>query len=219
MRNSHWLVDKAAMDASPGCASTDIAVPNQCTPNPDGGPYCTRLFGGVCSTCYIPGTDPAYPDPQSQPMCPFGLLKEKGVAPPAATKCASQDPLKLCCLYGLGSCEVNGTDGGDAEMTARGFLQVMRLMDNKEMVKFAGRYVSERGGAIKNQGGFEEEIYKTWHYQPPADALAAYKAFEQQINESGAVDWDPKPVPKGGAGGTFVWILVVLAGPLLNQPL
>ena len=51
------------MDASPACSSKDSSVPsshlrdwprarkgclcrpNQCTPNPDGGPYCTRLFG------------------------------------------------------------------------------------------------------------------------------------------------------------------------------
>lgn len=212
VRNSHWLVDPAAMDASPGCASKDIATPNQCTPNPDGGPYCTRVFGGVCSTCYIPGTSPAYPDPQSQPMCPFGVLKEKGNTPPTETKCSSSDPLNLCCLYGLGSCEVNGTDGSDAELTARGFMQVMRLMDNKEMVKFASRYVSERGGAIKNEGGFDAEIYSTWHYQPPSNPEQAWDGFEEQINKSSAVDWHPSPAPapvKGGSSAVW-WVLIIL---------
>lgn len=212
VRNSHWLVDPAAMDASPGCASKDIATPNQCTPNPDGGPYCTRVFGGVCSTCYIPGTSPAYPDSQSQPMCPFGVLKEKGNTPPTETKCSSSDPLNLCCLYGLGSCEVNGTDGSDAELTARGFMQVMRLMDNKEMVKFASRYVSERGGAIKNEGGFDAEIYSTWHYQPPSNPEQAWDGFEEQINKSSAVDWHPSPAPapvKGGSSAVW-WVLIIL---------
>eukprot|EP00913_Durusdinium_trenchii_P024877 g23351.t1 len=150
----------------------------------------------------------AYPDPQSQPMCPFGVLKEKFTfgAPP------SSDPLNLCCLYGLGSCEVNGTDGSDAELTARGFMQVMRLMDNKEMVKFASRYVSERGGAIKNEGGFDAEIYSTWHYQPPSNPEQAWDGFEEQINKSSAVDWHPSPAPapvKGGSSAVW-WVLIIL---------
>lgn len=32
----------------------------------------------------------------------------------------------LLVLLGLGTCEVNGTDGSTAELTARGFLQTMR---------------------------------------------------------------------------------------------
>jgi len=216
VKSSHWLVDKATMDASPGCASKDISVPNQCTPNPDGGPYCTRVFGGVCSTCYIPGTDPPYPSPDSQPTCPFGVLKEKGNTPPTETKCASNDPLKLCCLYGLGTCEVNGTDGSTAELTARGFLQTMRMMDNKEMVKLASRIVSGRGGAVTNQAGFDDEIYSTWHYQPPSNPEEAWKIFGETINKSSAVDWNPSPSPppspgkKGGGIGTFILVLVIL---------
>ena len=83
-------------------------------------------------------------------MCPFGVLKaqiseihhavrnilkpkgqlpdvlaeEKGNTPPTETKCASNDPLKLCCLYGqkLGKskrrsvedCRDSSRDGSEA---------------------------------------------------------------------------------------------------------
>ncbi|CAJ1363434.1 unnamed protein product [Effrenium voratum] len=211
VKDSHWLVDKATMDASPACSSKDSSVPNQCTPNPDGGPYCTRLFGGVCSTCYIPGTDPPYPDPKSQPMCPFTVLKEKGNTPPTETKCADDDPLKLCCLYGIGSCNVTGSDGSDSELTAAGFLNVARMMDNKEMVKFAGRIVSGRGGAIKNQGGFDSEVYSTWHYQPPTNPQEAWTNFETLINQSSDVDWHPSPDGPSGKPGSNAWIWILLA--------
>mmetsp|Transcript_55232 Transcript_55232/g.103555 ORF Transcript_55232/g.103555 Transcript_55232/m.103555 type:complete len:645 (-) Transcript_55232:74-2008(-) len=212
VKYNHWLVDKDAMDASPACASKDTSVPNQCTPNPDGGPYCTRLFGGVCSTCYIPGTDPPYPDPTSQPMCPWSTLQEKGNTPPTETKCKSDDPLQLCCLYGLGSCSgVNGTDGSDAELTARGYLLVARMMDNKEMVKFAARYVASLKGAVKNQGTFDSDIYSTWHYQPPTNPMQAWSHFTTMVNQSSGVDWHPSDKPKGGGGGfATIWIVLIV---------
>eukprot|EP00439_Symbiodinium_sp_Y106_P084637 s59_g26.t1 len=217
VKNSHWLVDKAAMDASPACASKDSSVPNQCTPNPDGGPYCTRLFGGVCSSCYIPNTDPPYLDPTSQPMCPWDVLKEKGnaAAKPVQTKCASADPLSLCCLYGIGACgNVTGTDGSDAELTVKGFLLVTRMQDNKEMVKFAQRYVESFKGAVVDQAAFSSDIYSTWHYQPPTfpeQAGSAWDDFASTANQSSGVSWNPaKPTPKPSPGGGLTWLWIVI---------
>lgn len=216
VKDSHWLVDKDAMDASPACASKDSSVPNQCTPNPDGGPYCTRLFGGVCSSCYIPNTDPPYPDPTSQPMCPWDVLKEKGngAAKPVQTKCASEDPLSLCCLYGIGTCgNVTGTDGSDAELSAKGFLLVARMQDNKEMVKFAQRYVESFKGAVVDQTAFSSDVYSTWHYQPPSLPEQAWDDFASTVNQSSGVSFNPvKPTPKpsGGGGLTWLWIVIVV---------
>ena len=35
-------------------------------------------------------------------ICTLCVYQEKGNTPPTETKCASNDPLKLCCLYGRG---------------------------------------------------------------------------------------------------------------------
>jgi len=214
VKEKHLLVDEEVIKTCPQCPSTDSTVPNQCTPNFDGGPFCTRLFGGVCSECFLPGTDPAYPLPDSNPFCPYNVLQEKGNVAPALTKCKSDDPLDVCCLYGVPGYGCNasiGTDGSDAEFSVRGYLIATRLQDNKEMETFASRYVASLGGAVKNQAGFSDDVYQLWHYQPPKHAEVAWSNFKAFLNQSSSVDWDPQP----GVGGNGILIAAIIAAVLL----
>eukprot|EP00931_Biecheleriopsis_adriatica_P115136 TRINITY_DN90971_c0_g1_i1.p1 TRINITY_DN90971_c0_g1~~TRINITY_DN90971_c0_g1_i1.p1 ORF type:complete len:652 (-),score=119.46 TRINITY_DN90971_c0_g1_i1:62-1927(-) len=218
VKHNHLLVDEALMKASPQCASTDEKMPNQCTPNENGGPYCTRVFGGVCSGCYIPGTKVPYND-TAKPFCPYTVLKEKGnVDYPAETNCKSRDPFDFCCLYGLDGWDCNsslGTKGSNAELSAAGFLVVSRLQSQKEMEAFANRYIASQGGWISDGAGFTEAVYRTWHYQPPTYPDVAWASFISHVNESSAVGWGPKPGM--GAGAIIAIVLVALVvGALLG---
>eukprot|EP00439_Symbiodinium_sp_Y106_P046979 s772_g6.t1 len=94
-----------------------------CKPNPNGGPYCSRQFGGVCTPCYIPGTQEPFSNPDNTPTCPFSLKEEiggpAGVA--ANTKCKSKSASDLCCLYGVdGSCDKDFADGHEGLLSTDG---------------------------------------------------------------------------------------------------
>lgn len=214
VRNKHLLVDESYAKLSPRCSATKDQPPNQCTPNADGGPFCTRMFGGVCSTCYIPGTEQPYPLADGAPMCPYTVARENGNQPPIELKCKSRDPLDLCCLYQLPGNECNtsiGTKGADAEFSSRGYMVVNSLQSNQEMVSFATRWVKSLGGAVKDQDGFNAAVYWLWHYQPPKNPVLAWQIFQDRINSTSSVDWHPSNHPDGPSGGGGMgWLIPVV---------
>eukprot|EP00435_Cladocopium_sp_Y103_P064277 s241_g26.t1 len=98
---NHLMVDKddrifaELLDSNFKCSSGGM----RCTPNLDGGLYCTRQYGGVCTPCFIPGTKVPFPAANTTPTCPFNVLAEGGYTPPAGTECKSRDAADICCLY------------------------------------------------------------------------------------------------------------------------
>eukprot|EP00415_Alexandrium_ostenfeldii_P000267 UN0267 len=114
-----------------------------------GGPYCTRLWGGVCQTCYIPGAKKEYEDLNDvqQPMCPWNLFDATADYAKAAAKpkCASASPGDLCCLY-TGTCNKTLT-AEPLPITEDGFAVVSSKQDTKAMVEYLRRAASVAYGA------------------------------------------------------------------------
>eukprot|EP00930_Biecheleria_cincta_P078722 TRINITY_DN662_c0_g3_i1.p1 TRINITY_DN662_c0_g3~~TRINITY_DN662_c0_g3_i1.p1 ORF type:complete len:658 (+),score=109.63 TRINITY_DN662_c0_g3_i1:110-1975(+) len=218
----HLLVDEALLKDAPQCSAVDQSAPNQCTPNPDGGPFCSRLFGGVCSTCWIPGTFVPY-NLQTQPLCPYTVNKEMGNDPPQELRCKSADPVDLCCLYNLpGDNECNatiGSSGSNLELTLRGFLVSQSLQDNAEMTTFGKRWVTSLGGCVKDASSFDDMMYEHWHYQPPRNPEVAFASFRAALKNSAAVDWSgncpPAPPPPSSSNSTGLIIAIALIAVVL----
>lgn len=220
---NHLLVDEAITKAAPQCSTTDKSAPNSCTPNPNGGPFCSRLFGGVCSTCYIPGTYLPY-NLKDQPLCPYTVAGEPGNDPPQELRCKSSDPVHLCCLYNLpGENECNatiGSSGSNLELTFRGFLVAQSLQDNAQMITFGKRWVTSRAGCVKEESGFSDMMYDHWHYQPSKDPEAAFALFLTAMNSSASIDWtgncpSPSPDHPSSSNSTGLIIGIVLVAAVL----
>lgn len=219
----HLLVDKAIIKAAPQCSAIDKSTPNSCTPNPDGGPFCSRLFGGVCSTCYIPGTFLPY-QLRDQPLCPYTVASEPGNDPPQELRCKSSDPADLCCLYNLpGENQCNATIGdfgSNLELTFRGFLVAQSLQDNAEMITFGKRWVTSRAGCVKEESSFADAMYDHWHYQPPKNPEAAFAFFLAAMNNSASIDWTgncapPSPHDPSSSNSAGLIVAIVLIAVVL----
>eukprot|EP00933_Yihiella_yeosuensis_P021883 TRINITY_DN17264_c0_g1_i1.p1 TRINITY_DN17264_c0_g1~~TRINITY_DN17264_c0_g1_i1.p1 ORF type:complete len:648 (-),score=105.89 TRINITY_DN17264_c0_g1_i1:392-2335(-) len=177
MRSTHIIVDQGLWKENPPCS----AAGNKCTPNGNGGPYCTRAFAGVCSTCYIPGTREEYPAAGGDPVCPFIIKKEKGFSVPANTKCKTNDPEDLCCLYHK-RCRVKGS-AEDIELSVKGFLVVLSKQDLQEMLVFAERLLKSEGLQISDKDGFANLVHEFWDIQPPVSPRDTYLNFINTLRE------------------------------------
>jgi len=136
-----------------------------CHPNATmGGMYCSRLWGGICQPCYVPGTVAEYVDEQDEtrPICPWSIFEASSDYKSAAMqpKCASDEPKDLCCLY-TGGCNKTYTTE-PLPITDNGFAVVSSKQDTKAMVSFLKRAALEAYGAeITN----EKKLAKMAHWQ------------------------------------------------------
>ncbi|CAJ1328833.1 unnamed protein product [Effrenium voratum] len=185
---------------NPKCATV-------CKPNTNGGPYCSRQFGGVCSQCYIPGTKDPFHDPEHFPTCPFDVLEEGGYSVPAGTECKSNRASDICCLYNVnGPCSKTFTDGSNIDLDMEGFLGVSKTAkeDPAQMLTFAKRWVEEeKGGKLNDEELFGKEVFRLWRIHPPKHPEEAWEFFQDSLKASKAVDYDapteepPTPEPAG----------------------
>merc|ERR1712232_650535 len=56
-----------------------------------GGPYCTRMWGMVCSVCFIPGTRMSYGNP-TEAKCPYNVLDSVDYKLGPKPACKSKKP-------------------------------------------------------------------------------------------------------------------------------
>lgn len=183
-KKTHQLVDPAVSAESPKCLSAKHD--NSCTPNPNGGPYCTRKFAGVCSRCYIPGTDPAWQG-SKPPMCPFDIAKEPGMTIKTGTKCFSSEPKDLCCLYGVPGFQCDGMSDSIDPMTvpvnANGFALVAFTKETANMVKFITRFLTQLGGSVVSgeESKLSEMAYWYWNFEPQFLPEEAMNQIEKEL--------------------------------------
>lgn len=185
---NHEIIAKDLLDQNPKC----FAAAN-CKPNPNGGPYCSRQFGGVCTPCYIPGTQDPYLTPDNTPTCPFSLIEEMGVAGVAAnTKCKSKRASDICCLYGIdGKCDKDFADGSQVTTDMEGYLGVMATAhkDPIQMFNFATKWIQENHGEVLDQDKLKDEVYWMWRIHPPKAPLQAWETFQKNLEESSYVKY------------------------------
>eukprot|EP00434_Breviolum_minutum_P031668 symbB.v1.2.028003.t1/scaffold2873.1/size134662/4 len=186
---SHLMIDKELLDSNFKC----ISGGNTCKPNTNGGPYCTRQYGGVCTPCYIPGTETAFGNANFTPTCPFNILTEGGYTPPQGTKCKSNNAEDICCLYNVnGPCSKSYADGSSVELSIAGFMGVMAasLQDPDQMFKFAVHWIEENGGTVEKEDQLKDEVYWLWRVHPPKKYDEAWKSFQASLKASTAVKFD-----------------------------
>lgn len=186
---NHLMVDKELLDSNFKCSSGGM----RCTPNLDGGLYCTRQYGGVCTPCFIPGTKVPFPAANTTPTCPFNVLAEGGYTPPAGTECKSRDAADICCLYKVGGACSQPADGSSAELSASGYISMMAasLEDPEHMFNFAKRWIEDNGGKVENEDQLKEEAYWLWQVHPPKRYEEAWKEFQANLKASTAVNFGP----------------------------
>jgi len=184
---NHEIIDKDLLENNPTCSRAA-----NCKPNPNGGPYCSRQFGGVCTPCYIPGTQEPFSNPDNTPTCPFSLKEEiggpAGVA--ANTKCKSKSASDLCCLYGVdGSCDKDFADGSKVTTDMEGYLGVMAAAhkDPNQMFNFATKWIQENGGEVQEEDKLKDEVYWMWRIHPPKAPLQAWESFQENLKDSSYV--------------------------------
>lgn len=139
-----------------------------CTPVPNmGGPYCTRMWGGICQPCYVPGAVKPYEDLSDvqQPMCPWDIFKASKDYTKAASlpKCASGLPGDLCCLY-TGTCNATLT-AEPLPITDDGFAVVSAKQDTKAMAEYLRRAASVAYGAEIDQPRKLAKLRKIAYWQ------------------------------------------------------
>uniref|UniRef100_A0A7S2IKQ1 Uncharacterized protein n=1 Tax=Alexandrium andersonii TaxID=327968 RepID=A0A7S2IKQ1_9DINO len=152
-------------------AETCLSSSSQlCHPNAtSGGMYCTRLWGGVCQPCYVPGTVAEYVDEndEERPVCPWSIFNTSGdyKSESMQPKCASDEPKDLCCLY-TGTCSTKLTSE-PLPITEDGFAVVSAKQDTEAMVAFLKRAASEAYGAeIENTKKLAKMAYWQWGLAP-----------------------------------------------------
>lgn len=186
----HLLVNLTLTKNNPPCESSDPGKPNSCTPTPLGGPYCTKSWAGLCSRCYIPGTNPAFPDTRTTPMCPFNITKESGITIKAGTTCKSNKASDLCCLYnipGVQCANAAGFDPNKASLDEDSYQLIVSQGSTVNMATFAKRWVTEKGGKIVDQDGFMELAY--WLWSPHPYMGLNFTSMERTLNHSSAISW------------------------------
>lgn len=165
----HTMVAQSVMDKFKPCHLGRMG--GNCGPSSEsGGPYCSRLWSGVCATCYIPGTTLFYPANETQPACPITILKGSDygkysdVAPPT---CKSRRPRDLCCLY-MGSCE-GGTDLDKVKLDEDGLAVAASKQSTKEMIHFLSRLADSMGEGkyVKDDAKVQELAYWLWDIGMP----------------------------------------------------
>lgn len=189
---NHVMVDKELLTSNFKCGSGS----GMCKPNPDGGPYCSRQFGGVCTPCYIPGTKLPFQNAAQFVTCPFDVLAIGGYTPPQGTECKSQDAADICCLYGIGGgCSKSYADGSSADLTVAGFLGVMAasLKDPDQMYNFAVHWIQENGGKVEKEDQLKEEVYWMWRIHPSKRAAEEWDKFQENLKASSAVSFPDEP--------------------------
>jgi len=159
VRGKHSLLDKSVFESNPDCGDQMF-----CTANGNGGPYCTRTFAGLCSQCYIPGTEPSYGEAAAHTsVCPYSVFTEPGMHPHDETTCKSDKPEDLCCLYGIPG-QKCGTGGNDLS----GYMLAASLQDTEKMENFLRIYAAEvLGAVVADEERFRQIAYSAWSAQPP----------------------------------------------------
>eukprot|EP00421_Protoceratium_reticulatum_P069677 CAMPEP_0168423802 /NCGR_PEP_ID=MMETSP0228-20121227/34496_1 /TAXON_ID=133427 /ORGANISM="Protoceratium reticulatum, Strain CCCM 535 (=CCMP 1889)" /LENGTH=626 /DNA_ID=CAMNT_0008437775 /DNA_START=65 /DNA_END=1945 /DNA_ORIENTATION=- len=177
VEGTHRLTDSKVDADNPACHTDPI-----CTPNPNGGPYCTKAFAGICSRCYIPGTLPAFSveDAKVTPVCPFDIFSETTAQP--NTQCKSKSAKDLCCLYKpLGfSCET-----ADDELDA--YLISASKRDTEVMYQFLKEFAESNHGEVVDEQGLKKLAYWSWGAQPPVQPEEAWEAVQSKLRSDPSV--------------------------------
>eukprot|EP00413_Alexandrium_margalefii_P049266 CAMPEP_0204610200 /NCGR_PEP_ID=MMETSP0661-20131031/61378_1 /ASSEMBLY_ACC=CAM_ASM_000606 /TAXON_ID=109239 /ORGANISM="Alexandrium margalefi, Strain AMGDE01CS-322" /LENGTH=747 /DNA_ID=CAMNT_0051622003 /DNA_START=77 /DNA_END=2321 /DNA_ORIENTATION=+ len=132
-----------------------------------GGKYCTRLWGGVCQPCYVPGANATYLKAKTTPMCPWSIFRYTGDYHSANSKpvCSSNLPEDLCCLY-TSTCNTTLTSD-PLPLTDDGFAYVSSKQDTKAMVAFLERAAYDAFAAnVTDAEKLERIAYWQWGLSP-----------------------------------------------------
>ncbi|CAK9115824.1 unnamed protein product [Durusdinium trenchii] len=189
---NHVMVDKELLTSNFKCGSGS----GMCKPNPDGGPYCSRQFGGVCTPLPHRLRQLPFQNAAQFVTCPFDVLAIGGYTPPQGTECKSQDAADICCLYGIGGgCSKSYADGSSADLTVAGFLGVMAasLKDPDQMYNFAVHWIQENGGKVEKEDQLKEEVYWMWRIHPSKRAAEEWDKFQENLKASSAVSFPDEP--------------------------
>mmetsp|Transcript_38689 Transcript_38689/g.97249 ORF Transcript_38689/g.97249 Transcript_38689/m.97249 type:complete len:810 (-) Transcript_38689:212-2641(-) len=164
-------------NASAGCIHETSGM---CAPSAgQGGNYCTRQWGGVCTTCFVPGTYVTWPA-TTMPYCPYSILSspdyKDGFPPP---KCASPHPRDLCCLY-TGGCSLSGSDPAQAPLDEDGFALVASWDNSSLLVAFFMRLAESHDWSI-DQGRLAS--FASMHLGPsPSKGATLQKTIERMTS-------------------------------------
>lgn len=222
-KGMHTLVNSSFIKDNPQCASADPTKPNSCTPNQDGGPYCTRTFAGICSICYIPNTSPPYPIANT-PMCPLNISQESGLTIHAGTVCKSKKPSDWCCLYGVTECDgtkISDLDPDTAPFDEDTYALFVAKANTTAMAQWAQRWVKAQGGKLQDKEAFHDLVYWSWSPHPYPELQLT--VMQEKLKESTAIAWPNNPTPgpdgpngpsPGGGLGAGV-IVAIVAGVLV----
>jgi len=119
-------------------------TPGICAPAPgQGGNYCTRQWGGICSNCYVPGTQVAWPATHMA-YCPYDILSSPDYESSPHPTCSTSNPRDLCCLY-TGECSLTGSDLASAPLDEDGFALVVSSGNSSAVATFLARVVESHG--------------------------------------------------------------------------
>uniref|UniRef100_A0A7S2JA65 Uncharacterized protein n=1 Tax=Zooxanthella nutricula TaxID=1333877 RepID=A0A7S2JA65_9DINO len=132
-----------------------------------GGMYCTRQWSGVCQPCWIPGTVKGYPDRESQPPCPYGVLGRADYRdnPASKPRCASGRARDLCCLYESRTCGRGERD--PLPLDDDGYAIAAALQNTSAMLAFARRVAEQKLHAVVvDAAGLEEVASWQWGDAP-----------------------------------------------------
>jgi len=228
-QTGHNLVADEVIQKAQPCVVD--ARPGTCSPDAkSGGPFCTRRYSGVCTTCYVPGTTMPYPANATQPSCPMDILHGKDYGQGSAfskPECASAKPRDLCCLYS-GSCEgetdpskVGFDDDGLAVVTA----QANYDGSSQPLIDYFTRIAQDAdfGKYPKDANKLQDFAYGCWSLEPsfkPVDSKSLKPQLKDMFTDvppPTPAPTPPAPAPGGGGSNNGIIIaaivvLVLIAG-------
>eukprot|EP00443_Scrippsiella_acuminata_P050411 CAMPEP_0115417238 /NCGR_PEP_ID=MMETSP0271-20121206/24022_1 /TAXON_ID=71861 /ORGANISM="Scrippsiella trochoidea, Strain CCMP3099" /LENGTH=976 /DNA_ID=CAMNT_0002841621 /DNA_START=32 /DNA_END=2965 /DNA_ORIENTATION=- len=152
--------------SSAGCV---YQQPGICAPSPQqGGNYCSRQWGGVCTACFVPGTSITWPA-TTMPYCPYDVLANldyKDAFP--SPKCASPHPRDLCCLY-TGGCSLSASDPAQVPLDEDGYALAASWRNTSVMVTFLARVAEAHGWSVDMER-LASFAYTQWGWSPSQGA-------------------------------------------------
>eukprot|EP00929_Paragymnodinium_shiwhaense_P036954 TRINITY_DN1975_c0_g1_i4.p1 TRINITY_DN1975_c0_g1~~TRINITY_DN1975_c0_g1_i4.p1 ORF type:complete len:665 (+),score=169.60 TRINITY_DN1975_c0_g1_i4:288-1997(+) len=176
-----------------------------------GGPYCSRKWSGVCTTCYIPGTKHFYPANATQPTCPLEILLSEDYKDKNSPGCMTRNPDEgpkprdLCCLYTLQCGDGFNIDDPDSYPTdddglAMAKYQAVSKQDSQPLIDFLTKVAhadpDNYGKYVNDTAGITNLVYWQWSLgMTQGESLDKLKAGMKDFfsNTSPA----PTPAPTG----------------------
>lgn len=223
---AHTIVDPELL---PGAKCTGHAGAGVCQPDSSsGGPFCTRAWSGVCTTCYIPGTQHFYPANATQPTCPLDIMKAEDykdmVSPPCLTPGGDKPPRPrdLCCLYNDGGCDEYENDPTKTTLDEDGLAiakaAAIRNKDTQVLIDYLTRVAEKEGYGkyVKDTAGITDIAYWQWSVGiSTGDSLDTLKERMKDmftnVKPPPAPTPAPTPGPSGGGGAPVGLIVGIVA--------